>query len=76
MRLINTRTLEIQEFFDTDIPRYAILSHTWGAEEVTFQDWLYARQQNPPRWGWVHIEEEVAKVRRKLGYIKIVNACI
>jgi hypothetical protein len=21
-----------------DIPRYAILSHTWGAEEVTFRD--------------------------------------
>lgn len=38
MRLINTRDLRITEFFD-DKPRYAILSHTWGAEELTFQQW-------------------------------------
>jgi hypothetical protein len=25
-------------FIGNDIPKYAILSHTWGAEEVTFQD--------------------------------------
>lgn len=75
MRLINTETLELHEFFDSAVPKYAILSHTWGTEEITFQDWLYARQQNPPRWGWVHIEEEVAKLKAKLGYIKIANAC-
>jgi hypothetical protein len=27
----------LTQFFD-DIPRYAILSHTWGPEEVTFED--------------------------------------
>ena len=29
-----------KDFGDDDIPRYAILSHTWGAdtEEVTFKD--------------------------------------
>jgi Heterokaryon incompatibility protein (HET) len=75
MRLINTETLELHEFFDAAVPRHAILSHTWGPEEVTFQDWLYARHQNPPRWGWVYIEEEVDKVKAKLGYIKIANAC-
>ncbi|KAH8758016.1 heterokaryon incompatibility protein-domain-containing protein [Diaporthe sp. PMI_573] len=26
------------DFLDHEIPRYAILSHTWGAEEVLFQD--------------------------------------
>lgn len=28
------------EFFNTDIPHYAILSHTWGEDhdEVTFED--------------------------------------
>lgn len=25
-------------FFGDDFPRYTILSHTWGAEEVTFED--------------------------------------
>jgi len=39
MRLINTSTLELAEFYDSDIPNYAILSHTWGKEEVSYQEW-------------------------------------
>lgn len=39
MRLINARTLKIEEFVGSRNLRYAILSHTWGDEEVTFQDW-------------------------------------
>ncbi|KAK2599591.1 hypothetical protein N8I77_011332 [Diaporthe amygdali] len=40
MRLIHTRTLELLEFSGDKIPEeYAILSHTWEDEEVTFQDW-------------------------------------
>ncbi|KAM0796000.1 heterokaryon incompatibility protein-domain-containing protein [Usnea florida] len=38
MRLLNTSTLKLHEFFDDDIPEYAILSHTWGKEEVSFHD--------------------------------------
>jgi hypothetical protein len=30
--------LSLTEFFESDIPKYAILSHRWGAEEVTFKD--------------------------------------
>ncbi|KAK4078307.1 uncharacterized protein Triagg1_3323 [Trichoderma aggressivum f. europaeum] len=37
MRLINTRTLKLQQFHGKP-PPYAILSHTWGQEEVSFQD--------------------------------------
>ncbi|KAM6510793.1 hypothetical protein FSOLCH5_011238 [Fusarium solani] len=39
MRLINVRTMELEEFYGDQIPKYAILSHTWGQGEVTFQDW-------------------------------------
>ncbi|RTE85358.1 hypothetical protein BHE90_000156 [Fusarium euwallaceae] len=39
MRLINVRTLELEEPFGDHIPKYAILSHTWGQGEVIFQDW-------------------------------------
>ncbi|KAF4460880.1 Vegetative incompatibility HET-E-1 [Fusarium albosuccineum] len=39
MRLINAETLQLHEFHGENIPPYAILSHTWGDEEVTFQDW-------------------------------------
>ena len=38
MRLLNTDTLKIEEFFGHEIPSYVILSHTWGNEEVTLQD--------------------------------------
>ena len=40
MRLINTKNVpELNEFIgdSSSIPQYAILSHTWGDEEVTLQ---------------------------------------
>jgi hypothetical protein len=38
MRLLNSSTLVLHEFISGRIPRYAILSHTWSEEEVSFQD--------------------------------------
>ncbi|KAG2417117.1 hypothetical protein HFD88_008335 [Aspergillus terreus] len=43
MRLLNTTQqrsggFETKEFFDDALPDYAILSHTWGEEEVSYQD--------------------------------------
>ena len=38
MRLIHSTTLELREFTDNEIPSYAILSHTWDRDEVSFQD--------------------------------------
>jgi hypothetical protein len=38
MRLINTSTYQLEEFFGSQIPKYAILSHTWEDEEVSFKD--------------------------------------
>ena len=37
MRLLNTSTLRVESVPYDNIPRYAILSHTWGSDEVTFQ---------------------------------------
>ncbi|KAI2622591.1 HET-domain-containing protein [Xylaria nigripes] len=37
MRLINCHSLDFEEFIQ-DIPRYAILSHTWAEEEVSLDD--------------------------------------
>ena len=37
MRLLNTATFKLREFL-TDFPPYAILSHTWGDEEVSYQE--------------------------------------
>jgi hypothetical protein len=39
MWLLNTDTLELQLFHSAeDAPPYAILSHTWGSDEVLFED--------------------------------------
>ncbi|KAI4157801.1 MAG: hypothetical protein LQ342_007996 [Letrouitia transgressa] len=45
MRLLNAKTMEFQEFFDSDIPKYAILSHRWGSDEVTFKDFKKGLQR-------------------------------
>ncbi|KAF2182608.1 hypothetical protein K469DRAFT_711782 [Zopfia rhizophila CBS 207.26] len=37
MRLLNTTKCKLEEF-GGEIPLYAILSHTWGDYEITFQD--------------------------------------
>ncbi|RMZ43851.1 hypothetical protein CA14_004034 [Aspergillus flavus] len=40
MRLINVQTFALEEFFNEQVPPYAILSHTWGndEDEVSFRD--------------------------------------
>ena len=37
MRLLDTATITLHEFHGDSIPAYAILSHTWGEEEVSYQ---------------------------------------
>ncbi|KAH7303859.1 heterokaryon incompatibility protein-domain-containing protein [Stachybotrys elegans] len=38
MRLLNTGTGRFEEFIGRNIPKYAILSHTWEDEEVSYKD--------------------------------------
>lgn len=39
MRLLNTETLELSRLYvPSEVPDYAILSHRWSTEEVTFAD--------------------------------------
>lgn len=64
MWLINTKSLELKEFMgeptDLSFPRYAILSHTWGEKEVSFQDMQ---------------DRGVAKKTKKTSFGKISNCC-
>lgn len=40
MRLLNAKTLQLKDFVgDENIPKYAILSHTWGKDEISLQAW-------------------------------------
>lgn len=49
MRLLDCDTLEFKTFNETELPEYAILSHTWGNEEVNYQEmrWLQKLQTIP-----------------------------
>ncbi|KAF2266908.1 HET-domain-containing protein [Lojkania enalia] len=38
MWLLNTETLKLKEFYGTNLPSYAILSHTWSDDEVQFYE--------------------------------------
>jgi hypothetical protein len=45
MRLLNTTSLEFEVFSDDHLPPYAILSHTWGDEEVSYQDMRFLHKR-------------------------------
>jgi hypothetical protein len=60
MWLVNTTSLELEEFFGNDVPPYAILSHTWGIQEVSFQD--------------MQGYQAIRAASRKQGYIKVMKS--
>jgi hypothetical protein len=53
MRLINVSTLALHDFFGADIPHYAILSHRWETDEITFQDFRDGKGPQMVAWGKV-----------------------
>ncbi|KAG9230206.1 heterokaryon incompatibility protein-domain-containing protein [Amylocarpus encephaloides] len=67
MRLLNVHTRQLSEFFGLQIPPYAILSHTWGAEEVSFQELSSSLSLG---------SSSTPTCIRKLGYLKINYACL
>ncbi|KAI0474737.1 heterokaryon incompatibility protein-domain-containing protein [Xylaria cf. heliscus] len=76
MRLLNVQTLVLEEFNYPPYPSYAILSHTWGNEEISFQDTHDLRRAS--------IKEGFAKLKltcrmtiaQKLQYVWIDTCCI
>jgi hypothetical protein len=68
MRLLNAKTRHLEEYFRDAIPEYAILSHTWGAEEVTFQD--LSSEGHQQKQGYRKIEGCCQQaVKDKLSYV-------
>ncbi|KAM0717799.1 hypothetical protein Q7P37_006131 [Cladosporium fusiforme] len=79
MRLINTATLELEDFAHRKRPRYAILSHTWGSaqDEVTFPDMNTLDPGRPSKPGYVKIVETCRlAAERGLSYAWIDTCCI
>ena len=75
MRLLNTESLEFEEFFDSQIPKYAILSHRWGNEEVTYQEFRKGKRQD--KQGYAKIRQCCALAgKRGFGWVWIDTCCI
>jgi hypothetical protein len=75
MRLINTKTLQLSNFFDGDTPPYAILSHTWGGEEVTLRE-MQSEVQPTYKKGYKMIELCcLLAVKENLSYAWVDTCC-
>jgi Heterokaryon incompatibility protein (HET) len=78
MWLINASTtrLEPKPFYEPDIPPYAILSHTWGDDEVDFQDFKDEKAAKL-KAGWAKIKNTCEKALSDgLQYAWIDTYCI
>ncbi|KAL7934047.1 hypothetical protein V8C35DRAFT_45465 [Trichoderma chlorosporum] len=75
MRLLDARTLLLVDVAGDDVPPYAILSHTWGDEEITIQQLRRLGGCSPQT---LASPQTLDKKRRatvlKKGYIKISGA--
>ena len=77
MRLLhynNDGELSLTQFFDK-IPRYAILSHTWGPEEVTFKDIMEGNGTSKAGFDKIRFCGEQARHDR-LQYFWVDTCCI
>lgn len=63
IRLLQTDSLRLHSFVGDRIPEYAILSHTWEDDELSFQE-LLAVQDDPKD-----------PATNKSGYRKVVDTC-
>jgi hypothetical protein len=80
MRLLernNSSEFSLTQDFGDDIPRYAILSHTWGAdtEEVTFRDLMDGTGKSKAGYNKIQFCGEQAR-RDGLQYFWVDTCCI
>lgn len=77
MHLLHTQTGELREFHGDEIPAYAILSHVWGEEEVTYQDMQASRSQAAKKAGFSKISQTCRKaLEESLEYAWVDTCCI
>ena len=75
MRLLHTKTLELSAFLENATPAYAILSHTWENEEVSFQDMQGPNEKK--KAGYAKIQKCCEQAARDgYEYVWIDTCCI
>lgn len=74
MWLMNVETRQLEKFFN-NTPPYAILSHTWGKEEVSFQD--LERDGHQKMLGYTKIEGCCHQAKQDgLPWVWVDTCCI
>jgi hypothetical protein len=75
MRLLRTEDLAFEEYLGEKRPPYAILSHTWEREEVSYQDMITG---NPiAKLGYTKIQQCCARAAHDgYSYVWIDTCCI
>ncbi|KAF2172199.1 hypothetical protein M409DRAFT_62958 [Zasmidium cellare ATCC 36951] len=75
LRLIHTTNLTFEEFEKLSAPSYAIVSHRWGHDEVSHQDFLDGKKREG--YGWTKIVKacEIARAQ-DLTWLWIDTCCI
>jgi hypothetical protein len=77
MRLVECSTYELKEFFGWQIPRYAILSHTWDEDEVSFADLTLGKAMAAKRKGFRKIQYTCQQaIYDELEYAWVDTCCI
>ncbi|KAI4591750.1 hypothetical protein KJ359_012615 [Pestalotiopsis sp. 9143b] len=77
MWLINTETLELESIVDHETVQYAILSHTWGDDEVLFSEFHDLQKARLKKNGFGKIEKTCQLARdRGLRYAWVDTCCI
>lgn len=75
MHLLNVHTYKLTEFL-SDIPNYAILSHTWHEEDILFQD-IGRLHEARAKKGWFKVEKCCQQARNDgWGWVWIDTCCI
>ena len=67
MRLLHTTDLYFKEFLDKPYNEYAILSHRWGDDEATFQDFQRCRASKDNGQGVLKVLD-FCKIAKEHGY--------
>ncbi|KAF6832368.1 HET domain-containing protein [Colletotrichum plurivorum] len=77
MKLLNSTTLKIEEFFGSAIPKsYVILSHRWEDGEATYQEVGDERAMSQ-KSGWAKIRKTCSIARdRGIDYVWVDTCCI
>lgn len=76
MRLLHSETIVLNEFHGDNIPLYAILSHTWGENEVSLQD-MKEQSVAQQKAGYTKIQYCCAQAAKdKIEWVWVDTCCI